>query len=42
MSRPEELALSDAEMIRNFRLLNYFKYIFATVGGKGQGDRINK
>ena len=42
MSRPEELALSDAEMIRNFSLLNYFKYIFATVGGKGQGDRINK
>ncbi|KQT17901.1 lipid carrier--UDP-N-acetylgalactosaminyltransferase [Chryseobacterium sp. Leaf404] len=42
MSRPYELAVSDAEMIRNFSLPNYFKYIFATVGGKGQGDRIVK
>lgn len=40
MSTPVELAIKDAEMIQNLTVSNYFKYILATVGGKGQGDRI--
>lgn len=40
MSTPEKLAVKDAEMLKNLSLSTYFKYIFATVGGKGQGDRI--
>lgn len=42
MSTPKELAIKDAEMLENLKLNHYFKYIFATVGGKGQGDRIGK
>lgn len=42
MSTPKELAELDAEMVRHLTLADYFKYIFATVGGKGQGDRIVK
>ncbi|WEK71717.1 MAG: sugar transferase [Candidatus Chryseobacterium colombiense] len=42
MSTPLELAIKDAEMIQNLTLSDYFKYIFATVSGKGQGDRIQK
>jgi len=42
MSTPVELAAKDAEMIRNLTVSDYFKYIFATVSGKGQGDRIQK
>jgi len=42
MSTPVKLAEKDAEMIQNLSLSDYFKYIFATVGGKGQGDRIQK
>lgn len=42
MSTPIELAIKDAEMIQNLTLSDYFKYIFATVSGKGQGDRIQK
>ena len=40
MSNPVLLAKSDYEMIRNFSLLNYFKYIFLTFLGSGFGDRI--
>ncbi|WP_312078150.1 sugar transferase [Chryseobacterium sp.] len=40
MSTPVELAIKDAEMLQNLTVSDYFKYIFATVGGKGQGDRI--
>ena len=40
MSTPELLAKTDAEMISTMSLPNYFKYIFLTVTGKGQGDRI--
>lgn len=40
MSTPKELALKDAEMLTNITISNYFKYIFATVFGKGQGDRV--
>ena len=42
MSTPKELAIKDAEMIKSLNITDYFKYIFATVGGKGQGDRVVK
>jgi len=42
MSTPRELAIKDAEMIQSLTITDYFKYIFATVGGKGQGDRVVK
>lgn len=42
MSTPKKLAEMDAEMLRSLSVSSYFKYIFATVGGKGQGDRIVK
>lgn len=42
MSTPKELAIKDAEMIEDFQLKHYFKYILATIGGKGQGDRVSK
>lgn len=42
MSTPVELAEKDAEMLQNLTFSEYFQYIFATVGGKGQGDRIQK
>lgn len=41
MSTPELLAKTDAEMIKNMTLRNYFKYIFQTVLGAGAGDRVN-
>ncbi|XDZ72053.1 sugar transferase [Alphaproteobacteria bacterium LSUCC0744] len=41
MSTPVLLAKTDAEMIASMSLVNYFKYIFLTVVGKGQGDRVN-
>lgn len=40
MSTPKELAVKDAEMLQNLTILDYFKYIIATVTGKGQGDRV--
>lgn len=42
MSTPERLAESDAKMISEMSLANYFKYIFQTVAGKGSGDRISR
>lgn len=39
MSTPQELAVKDAEMLESLTTGDYFRYIFATVGGKGQGDR---
>lgn len=42
MSTPELLAETDAKMINNFNLRNYFKYIIQTVLGKGFGDRIRR
>ena len=42
MATPKYLAENDANMIRTFDLLHYFKYIFLTIFGKGFGDRINK
>ena len=42
MSTPELLAKTDAEMISTMSFANYFKYIFHTVTGKGQGDRVRR
>lgn len=40
MSTPKELAISDQKMIESYSLKTYFYYIFATISGKGKGDRI--
>ncbi|MBL4796426.1 MAG: sugar transferase [Oleispira sp.] len=40
MSTPELLAKTDAKMICEMTLKNYFKYIFQTVLGAGVGDRV--
>ena len=42
MSKPELLARTDALMIEEMSVLNYFKYIILTILGAGGGDRINK
>ena len=42
MSTPELLAKTDAEMISTMSVTNYFKYIFLTFVGKGQGDRVRR
>ena len=42
MSTPKLLAETDAKMLKNLNLKNYFKYIFLTIGGKGQGDRVQR
>lgn len=40
MSTPQLLAETDARMYETWSMKKYFHYIFATVGGKGQGDRV--
>jgi O-antigen biosynthesis protein WbqP len=40
MSTPELLAKTDAEMLEGLNLINYFRFIFLTVLGKGSGDRV--
>lgn len=40
MSTPELLAKTDAEMLSQMSFLNYFRYIFLTLLGKGAGDRV--
>lgn len=42
MSTPKELAISDQKMIETYSLKTYFYYLFATIGGKGSGDRIQQ
>lgn len=42
MSTPELLAKTDAQMLETLNLLNYFRYIFLTILGKGSGDRVRK
>jgi O-antigen biosynthesis protein WbqP len=42
MSTPELLAKTDAEMISTMSVANYFKYIFLTISGRGQGDRVRR
>jgi len=39
MSTPVLLAETDATMLSHLGLLDYFRYIFLTVLGQGQGDR---
>lgn len=41
MSTPEKLARYDSVMIQKFTIAGYFRYILATVAGKGQGDRVS-
>lgn len=40
MSTPELLAETDAKMISNLKVSDYFKYIIMTFLGKGSGDRV--
>lgn len=40
MSTPKLLAITDARMYETLTVERYFFYIFATVLGKGQGDRV--
>ena len=40
MSTPELLAKTDAKMIGELSLANYFKFILQTITGKGSGDRV--
>jgi lipopolysaccharide/colanic/teichoic acid biosynthesis glycosyltransferase len=40
MSTPALLAETDQKMIQSLTLVDYFKYIFMTVVGKGAGDRV--
>jgi nucleoside-diphosphate-sugar epimerase/lipopolysaccharide/colanic/teichoic acid biosynthesis glycosyltransferase len=40
MSTPELLAQTDARMLRELSVRNYFKFIFLTVLGKGSGDGV--
>ncbi len=40
MSKPALLAKTDREMMDTLSVSNYFKYIIATVSGKGSGDRV--
>ena len=40
MSTPALLAKTDREMIDTLSVGSYFKYILATVSGKGSGDRV--
>lgn len=41
MSTPELLAETDAKMLKELSLANYFKYILYTLIGKGTGDAVN-
>jgi len=40
MSTPELLAQTDARMLRDLGIVNYFKFILLTVMGKGSGDGV--
>lgn len=40
MSTPELLANTDAKMIKEMNVKNYFKFIFQTALGAGVGDRV--
>ncbi|MEX1200855.1 MAG: sugar transferase [Methylophaga sp.] len=40
MSDPVKLAEMDARMIQQWSLLDYFRFILATITGKGSGDRV--
>ena len=40
MSTPKLLVKTDAQMISQMSVVNYFKYIFLTIIGKGKGDKV--
>jgi O-antigen biosynthesis protein WbqP len=40
MSTPELLAETDAQMLASLGVVDYFRYIFMTVLGRGAGDRV--
>jgi len=40
MSTPELLAKTDAQMLASLGVVDYFRYIFLTVLGRGAGDRV--
>jgi O-antigen biosynthesis protein WbqP len=40
MSDPVRLAETDARMIQQWRFTDYFRFVLATVLGKGAGDRV--
>lgn len=40
MSKPELLAVTDAEMLRTLTLWRYFHFIMLTATGRGTGDRV--
>ncbi|MFY0666005.1 MAG: sugar transferase [Natronospirillum sp.] len=40
MSTPQLLAETDAKMLASLNVVDYFRYIFMTVLGKGSGDRV--
>ena len=42
MSTPKLLAQTDAQMITEMSVMNYFRLIFLTVIGNGRGDRIRR
>jgi len=42
MSTPQLLAVTDAKMTSDLNIRLYFNYIFATVLGKGSGDRMKR
>lgn len=42
MSTPALLAETDARMIRNLKVTDYFRYVVLTISGKGSGDRVRK
>lgn len=39
-SMPQRQAMIDIRMLKNLTVRDYFRYIFATVLGKGMGDRV--
>ena len=40
MSKPDLLAETDARMLRELNLKNYFRFILMTIIGRGTGDRV--
>jgi lipopolysaccharide/colanic/teichoic acid biosynthesis glycosyltransferase len=42
MSIPQLLAETDARMLRELNLVNYFRFLMLTIFGKGSGDGVKK
>lgn len=40
MSTPKKLAIEDSKMVGNLKVSDYLKYVFLTVTGSGQGDKV--